>query len=249
MAQDVEQLYANSFKDANAHSKGSTDVALGAPNIIVPNPKYNDAAKEIKRRLESLYKEKNRQLSKHGLKMDYPKRIIVDELDYQISLIEYMKKCHGKPYIITQPVGVGKIFGIYNPETDEMLFDPVMVTDDTEFANQLKKYGFDVNPPSLDEVLIEENIHRLQKKAGILDKSGRYRLGKGLVEGHAGTVKKKLGIKATSYKGETEITEELFKKYRIDSLDALNGGLPEDIYREYDILAKPCHDSGRCIAK
>ncbi len=232
----------NAYKDASQKPHGSG--AFSMPQIEV-DKKHSDVADRFLESIKDVYDIASRSLSGKGIKPALPRKIRLRELPGKIGFEKYMKEEKGKLYIFVVP-NVQKVFGYYNPETDEAVIDPILLKD-TEFSKLMKEYGLKMRQPSLKEVLAEETIvHKLQKDAGVLDKSGNYKYGREAIEGLAGALKEYLGIDVVAYPYETCMMKKILKENGISPTDTLYGGHKKDIYGEFSARAADCYERGKC---
>lgn len=254
--ENAEQIFVNSFKGSKSYTDNSGRFSL--PEIDYGG--HTDVADKFLKSVESVYNNADEKLSKKGIKPMLPGKIKLKELPGRIGFEKYLKQEKGKLYIFVVP-NVQKVFGYYNPETDEAVIDPILLKD-TEFSKLMKEYGLKMKQPSLKEVITEETIvHKLQKDAGALDKSRKYKYGREAIEGLAGALKEYLGIDVAAYPYETcvmkNILKEIEKEYGIKKEDILvnpvnknYGGQkigPYDKALEgFDKIAADCYEHGKC---
>lgn len=214
------------------------------PQIDVPK-EHADVAEKFLKGIKDVYEGASRKLSEKGIRPALPKTIRLKELPGKIGFEKYMKQEKGKLYIFVVP-NVQKIFGYYNPETDEAVIDPILLKD-TEFSKLMKEYGLQMRQPGLKEVLAEEAIvHKLQNDTGVLEKSRNYKYGREAVEGLAGALKEYLGIDVVAYPYETCMMKKILKESGISPTDSLHGGQKRDIYGEFSTKAAVCYEKGKC---
>jgi len=214
------------------------------PQIEV-GKEHADVAEMFLKSIKDVYDIAGRRLSEKGIKPALPKKISLRELPGKIGFEKYMKQEKGKLYVFVVP-NVQKVFGYYDPVKDEAVIDPILLKD-TEFSKLMKEYGLKMRQPSLTEVLAEETIvHKLQKDAGALDKSGNYKYGREAIEGLAGALKEYLGIDVVAYPYETCTIKKILKESGISPVDSLYGGHKKDIYKEFSARAAGCYERGKC---
>ncbi len=251
-------LYENAVQAANQNPHGSD--AFSMPQIDVGE--HADVANKFLESIKSVYAKADKKLSEKGIKPKLPGKIKLKELPGKIGFDRYLKQEKGKLYIFVVP-NVQKVFGYYNPETDEAVIDPILLKD-TEFSKLMKEYGFKMKQqPSLKEVLTEEIIaHKLQKDAGALDKSRNYKYGREAIEGLAGALKEYLGIDVVAYPYETcvmkKILKEIEKEYGIKKEDILVNpvdrkyggkqkiGPYDKALGRFGEIAAGCYERGKC---
>ncbi|MFZ3077787.1 MAG: hypothetical protein WA139_04985 [Candidatus Aenigmatarchaeota archaeon] len=206
---------------------------------------HTDVADKFLESIKSVYSNADKKLSEKGIKPALPRKIRLRELPGKIGFEKYMKKEKGKLYVFVVP-NVQKVFGYYDPVKDEAVIDPILLKD-TEFSKIMKEYGLKMRQPSLTEVLAEETIvHKLQKDAGAIDKSGKYKYGREAIEGLAGALKEYLGIDVVAYPYETCVMKKILKESGISPTDSLYGGHKKDIYGEFSARAADCYERGKC---
>lgn len=253
------QPYLNYFQDAKQNSQDTGTSSM--PQIEV-DKKHADVAEEFLKKVKEVYNDSYKKLSGKNIKPRLPSKIRLQELPGEIGFEKYIKQEKGKLYIFIVP-HVEKVFGYYNPETNEAVIDPLLLKD-TEFSKLMKKYGLEIRQPSLREVLTEELIlHPLQKDAGLLDRSEKYKYGKEAVEGLTGALKEYLGIDVTAYPYETcmmrRILKDISKKYGLNPsgiltspYDMKNDGQKKDIspyhevFEEFGRSVAECYEEGKC---
>ncbi len=233
--------YENAVQATNQNPHGSDIFSM--PQIDVGE--HADVADKFLESIKSVYAKADKKLSEKGIKPKLPGKIRLKELPGKIGFDKYLKQEKGKLYIFVVP-NVQKVFGYYNPETDEAVIDPILLKN-TEFSKLMKEYGLKMKQPSLKEVLAEETIvHKLQKDAGALDKSRNYKYGREAIEGLAGALKEYLGIDVVAYPYETCVMKKILKENGIDPTDSLYGGHKKDIYGEFSTRAADCYERGKC---
>lgn len=124
----------------------------------------------------------------------------------------------GRGYIREHIVPVGKIFGMYKPETDEVKIDPIVLPEINDpktsaWRNFLKRYGISNDGES---VLAHEMMHYVQKVTGTLDryteKAGSY--ARAYIEGAATDMSEDmLGKRQGVYSRETGLFRKLRRDY------------------------------------
>lgn len=217
--------------------------ALSIPHIDVGE--HVDVADKFLESIKSVYDSASRKLSEKGIKPKLPSTIRLQELPGKIGFEKYLKQENGKLYIFVVP-NVQKVFGYYNPVTDEAVIDPILLKD-TEFSKLMKEYGLKMKQPNLKEVLAEETIvHKLQKDAGALDRGMNYKYNREAIEGLAGALKEYLGIDVVAYPYETCMMKKILKESGINAVDSLYGGHKKDIYKEFSTRAAGCYEHGKC---
>lgn len=249
--ENVEQKYVKRFEDAKAGSKRYEN----HKTQILSDKKYEDFSKKVGITADKIIKNVNahEKVSKKG-KFNYPKRIIIGEMpDGQISLKTYLGINKGAICGVVEVEGYGKALAAYDESSGSIIVDPINETDNTDFAKLAKKYGIDrsriLNGASLEKVLFHEMAHQKQDETGTLKKAKKYKYGGGVVEAGVTLAEYELYGTKSAYLPEVEHLGGILKKYNIDPIDALMGGIPDEVFAEYASVAAPCHDSGKCIAK
>lgn len=124
----------------------------------------------------------------------------------------------GRGYIREHIVPVGKIFGMYKPETDEIKVDPIVLPEINDpktsaWRNFLKRYGISNDG---ERVLVHEMTHYVQKVTGAigryLKKAGEY--ARPYIEGGATDMAEEiLGKRQGVYDRETSLFRKLKRNY------------------------------------
>lgn len=118
-------------------------------------------------------------------------------------------KVYENGYIEKSSVPVGKIFGTYNPETNEIEIDPSLV--DSKLKKYYEDFGFDV--PSPERVVTEEMVHHVQNKTGSLARAIRKygEKARDYIEGSASTIADRIAGETRIYPHEKEFYRKIEK--------------------------------------
>lgn len=114
---------------------------------------------------------------------------------------------------------MGKVFGLYDPNTKEIIIDPVLFKNSEE-RKRLEKY-FEI--PTVERVLGEELLHYIQDSLGMID----YNLSRYGGEEARDRIEGAAAEEAEQVFGKTRIYGREKAKYRERGRDFFKGGTPE----------------------